>query len=324
VIRVCFVFRDPILKGTSIEEIFLGLGDRINNKRSIEVNNFFYNSKLSLLKNIIKLRKINADIYHIPGDVHYLTPFLIGFKVINTIQDIGTYKNLNGIKKYLYGLLWIVIPYFLSNVVTCTSRFNLDDLKKHFNFSKITLVNNPVSPKIKYKPKKNISVKPNILQIGCHPHKNLEGVIKSIVGLECELTIIGHLSKEQKSLLELNMINYVNYHGISFNKVIDCYASSDLVVFTSFHEGFGMPIVEANAIGRPIICSNVCSLPEIAGDAALFVNPFSEEEIKNAISYLINNKKKWDYYVEKGLINAKRFKQKNIADQYIDIYKQIK
>ena len=115
-IRVCFVFRDPILKGTSIEEIFLGLGDRINNKRSIEVNNFFYNSKLSLLKNIIELRKINADIYHIPGDVHYLTPFLIGFKVINTIQDIGTYKNLNGIKKYLYGLLWIVIPYFLSKI----------------------------------------------------------------------------------------------------------------------------------------------------------------------------------------------------------------
>ena len=42
-------------------------------------------------------------------------------------------------------------------------------------------------------------MKPNILQIGCHPHKNLEGVIKSIVGLECELTIIGHLSKEQKA-----------------------------------------------------------------------------------------------------------------------------
>ena len=196
-IRVCFVFRDPILKGTSIEEIFLGLGDRINNKRSIEVNNFFIT--LSYRLKTLLVKKINADIYHIPGDVHYLTPFLIGFKVINTIQDIGTCKNLNGIKKYLYGLLWIVIPYFLSNVVTCTSRFNLDDLKKHFNFSKITLVNNPVSPKIKYKPKKNISVKPNILQIGCHPHKNLEGVINSIVGLECELTIIGHLSKNKKA-----------------------------------------------------------------------------------------------------------------------------
>tara|TARA_B100000900_G_C20566648_1_gene711423 strand:- start:1561 stop:1923 length:363 start_codon:yes stop_codon:yes gene_type:complete len=120
------------------------------------------------------------------------------------------------------------------------------------------------------------------------------------------------------------MINYVNHHGISFKEVIDCYESSDLVVFASFHEGFGMPIVEANAIGRPIICSNVCSLPEIAGDAALFVDPCSVEEIRNSINCLINNKRKWDYYVEKGLINAKRFNQTNIADQYIDIYEQIK
>lgn len=322
--RVCYVFRDPILKGTSIEEIFLGIGKKINNTGSIKVSNFFYNSKVSLFKNIIELRKVNADVYHIPGDVHYLTPFLFGFKVINTIQDIGTYKNLKGIKKYLYGLLWIVIPYFFSNIVTSTSRFNLDDLKKYFNFTKITLINNPVSPQIQYKPKKDISTKPNVLQIGCHPHKNLEGLIKSIVGLECKLIIIGHLSKQQKNLLELSMINYVNYHGISFKKVIDCYDRSDIVVFASFHEGFGMPIVEANAIGRPIICSNVCSLPEIAGDAALFVNPYSVDEIRNSIISLINDKCMRDYYVKKGLINAEKYSQTNIADQYIDIYKKIK
>jgi glycosyltransferase involved in cell wall biosynthesis len=120
------------------------------------------------------------------------------------------------------------------------------------------------------------------------------------------------------------MINYVNYHGISFKKVIDCYDSSDIVVFASFHEGFGMPIVEANAIGRPIICSNVCSLPEIAGDAALFVNPYSVDEIRNSIISLINDKCMRDYYVKKGLINAEKYSQTNIADQYIDIYKKIK
>ena len=117
-------------------------------------------------------------------------------------------------------------------------------------------------------------------------------------------------------------IEYKNLFQVSFQEVIKCYETSDIVSFVSFHEGFGMPIIEANTLGRPVVSSNVCSIPEVAGDAAVLVDPNNVGEIRSALCALIDDEEKWNEYVKRGLKNAKRFSIRNISMQYIELYKK--
>ena len=96
-----------------------------------------------------------------------------------------------------------------------------------------------------------------------------------------------------------------------------------MVVFVSTYEGFGLPILEGNAVGRPVITSNISSMPEVAGDAACLVNPFDEAEIRNGVLKVIKESSYRQELVAKGLINVKRFRPEEIAKQYAELYKDI-
>ena len=322
-LKVCLIFRDPRGTGNSIEEIFLDIHDYLTKNSELEIQKFFYNEELSLIKNILNLRKLKVDVFHITGDVHWLSPFLVGLNVVNTINDIGSYKNFSGIKKYIYGLFWIRLPHYFSKEVTTCSSYTSSDLKKYFGISDVSTIYHPVNSKIQYSEKLSINEKPNILQIGTSPHKNLEGVIFAIAGLSVTLTVIGNMSAKQKDLLKNLKIDYKNIFQVSFQEVIKCYETSDIVSFVSFHEGFGMPVIEANTVGRPIVSSNVCSIPEVAGDAAVLVDPNSVGEIRSALCALIDDNEKWNEYVKRGLENAKRYSISAISMQYIELYKKI-
>jgi glycosyltransferase involved in cell wall biosynthesis len=84
-----------------------------------------------------------------------------------------------------------------------------------------------------------------------------------------------------------------------------------------------MPIIEANAVGRPVITSNRTSMPEVAGDAALIVNPEDLGEIKSAILSLIENESLRNDLIQKGLKNVERFSAKAIAAKYTQLYERI-
>ena len=95
---------------------------------------------------------------------------------------------------------------------------------------------------------------------------------------------------------------------------------ADILAFVSTYEGFGLPIIEAQAIGRVVITSNLASMPEVAGKGALFVNPFSVEEIREGIVSLIENEHDRATLIKRGLENVKRFDKEKIANQYQEIY----
>ena len=82
-----------------------------------------------------------------------------------------------------------------------------------------------------------------------------------------------------------------------------------------------MPIIEANAIGRPVITSGLYSMPEVAGNAACIVDPFNCGEIKEGIQKIINNDVYRNDLVEKGYRNAQRFSVDMIATEYYQLYK---
>ena len=104
---------------------------------------------------------------------------------------------------------------------------------------------------------------------------------------------------------------------------MELYHQCNMLSFISTHEGFGMPIIEAQATGRPVVTSNLSSMPEVAGKGALLVNPYDINDIKLKILSIMKNDSLRDNLIELGFENVKRFKKEVIAEQYLNLYHEI-
>jgi len=102
------------------------------------------------------------------------------------------------------------------------------------------------------------------------------------------------------------------------------YNLATLFVLPSLYEGFGLPVIEAMACGTPVITSNTSSLPEVAGNAAVLVNPYDVEKISQAIGQVLSNERLQKEMREKGIENAKRFSWERAANALLEIFEEIR
>lgn len=321
--KVLFIFREPRASGYSIEGIFNGVISEL--KDLIEIETFYVDPAKSRWQNIREVSKVKADIYHVTGDCNYMTYLLPKDKTILTVHDVGHYeKTLTGIKKAIYGLIWWRIPLAITKNITAISEFTADKLVKFFQVDrgKVTVIHDPVGSIFEGAPAKSINITPKILQVGSSVNKNLERLIEAVKGLDVQLLLLNQLSNDWKEKLAENKINYIQYRGLSDEKVLALYKETDIVFFASTYEGFGLPIIEAQTVGRPVITSNISSMPEVAGDGAILVNPYSVEEIRKAIKLLISSEIDRRELVERGKENIKRFNLKSIAIKYLNLYQK--
>jgi glycosyltransferase involved in cell wall biosynthesis len=131
------------------------------------------------------------------------------------------------------------------------------------------------------------------------------------------------MSPEQLKALQESGIRYENLVGLSNEQMLAQYSDCDIVSFPSTFEGFGMPIIEGNLVGRPVIAGNVASMPEVAGDAACLVDPFDVESIRSGFLRVIQDAAYREQLVARGFENAKRFDHTAIAAQYEDVYRKV-
>jgi glycosyltransferase involved in cell wall biosynthesis len=95
------------------------------------------------------------------------------------------------------------------------------------------------------------------------------------------------------------------------------------MAFPSLYEGFGIPILEAMACGIPVVSSNTSSLPEVADDATLLIDPYSIEEIHNALEKVITDQNLREILIQRGFKQAKKFTWEQSAHQLLGLYRQL-
>ena len=111
---------------------------------------------------------------------------------------------------------------------------------------------------------------------------------------------------------------------LPYRDVALIYCATQALVFPSLHEGFGMPVIEAMASGVPVVCSNIPPLREIAGDAALLVDPYNTSEIVKALLSVLDDSSLRDSLIRKGLERAKLFSWKNTARGILKLFDSFK
>jgi glycosyltransferase involved in cell wall biosynthesis len=156
------------------------------------------------------------------------------------------------------------------------------------------------------------------------PRKNIEGLIDAFVVFQKEfpqyhLVISGAHGWKNKRILaaiEKNKnVQYIGYVASQDKSMLYCGAT--VFVYPSLYEGFGFPVLEAFASGVPVITSARSSLPEIAGDAAYYVNPYNSLEIAEGLRRFVTDPALSTLFIQKGFLQIQKFSWKKMAEQFL-------
>lgn len=278
-------------------------------------------------RNLAFTARLRADVIHVTGDIHYCALAIRRRRCVLTIHDLCSLERLKGLRKRIFSILWYSLPLRWAPYVTVISEETRRQLKQHFptTADKARVIPNCVDEAFSLKrkiPWDGIG-KRCVLQVGTATSKNLERVAAAISGLPVRLRIIGALSEGQRSLLHSLDIDWTSAEQLPGEEVVREYHGSDILMFASTYEGFGLPIVEAQASGLPVITSNMPPMSEVAGDGALLVDPYNEEEIRSALERLLHAPDLARRLSDQGRRNAERFDARTVADSYADVYRHV-
>jgi len=326
-LKVAHFQRKPRAGNHSIEELFENIRKHLPAEVQAKVRVSPYLSKgiFSRIKMCFYFRRVQEDVNHVTGDINFVSILLCKNNTLVTIHDIAKVMNSTGIKRFLLWLFWIKLPIHRAKLVSVISEKTRADvigmLAAHYE--KIRVVPNCVSPIFTYQPKIFDVETPKILCLGTKKNKNLIRLFKALEDIPCELTIVGRLDEDQRRALLECGLTYRNVHGLNHQQVKQEYLRADILGMVSLIEGFGMPILEAQAVGRPVVCSNIEPLISVAGGGAILVDPCDSRSIEQGFNVLISDTRKREELISIGLENVKRYTPIHIAGEYCKLYHEI-
>ena len=330
--KVSFFVRKPFNLGNfSLENYYRQLTKALSQEFDIKIHVLPYHSKGVLRRFINCLYALvnQSEVNHVFGDIHYITIFLKKERTILTILDCISYNSSKGIKRVLFKWFWFKLPIRNSKFITTISRSVENELIEKCNVKnkQISVIYFTIfaSDPIKKIKNKNSNDEFKILQIGTAKNKNIKNLALALKDLKnIGLTVLGKLNTEDKDTLINAKINFTEIDSPLKNiQVYDLYQNHDLISFISNYEGFGLPILEANYFKKPLITSNVFSMPEIAGNSGFFVDPENISEIRSTIEKIYNKSIDTKNKIRNGEKNLLRFNFSNQVDQYTFLYKSI-
>ncbi len=290
------------------------------------------------------LLKEGLDVLHVPaGSV----PLTYPKKIVYTVHDLAIYRNPEWFPSSFISRS-LLVPQSLRKAdgIIAVSRSTATDLRKLFNtpakktyvvhhgfaIQKIPLKRRILETLEKFK------LPPRyLLFVGTiEPRKNLVHLLRSYAKLrervpalaDVPLVICGqhgyHAEEVMQTMLDLKLKRNVRYLGyVTHNEKVELLGHASAFVFPSLYEGFGLPILEAMALGVPVITSKVSSMPEIAGKAALFVDPSNVDQLVRAMADVLTKPAVAKRLAEAGPIQARQFSWDTCATETMEVYKKV-
>ncbi|MEI6532975.1 MAG: glycosyltransferase family 1 protein [Candidatus Roizmanbacteria bacterium] len=276
---------------------------------------------------------------------HY-APRWCPIPTVVTIHDLAYFLYPEEfLKKDLYQLReWTRYSVDQSTHLIAVSKTTKKDLIRYYNIqeNKISIVYNGFEKQIKEDNatidkhilnKWNIRQNEYILFVSTiQPRKNLINLLKAYSELKKQsvsynLVIVGKKGWLYKQIFEdvktLNLEEHVIFTDyVSDDELVELYKHALCLVFPSLYEGFGIPILEAMSWRCPVITSFASSLPEVGGDACLYIDPENPQDISEKISHLIDNNSLRNKLIEKGLERTKNFSWEKCAQETLEVLQQ--
>lgn len=293
----------------------------------------------------IALQRAGVKVFWGPN---YRGVFSKGFDTVITIHDMAHIHYPDFAERHGYNFLSMELKGHArkAKLIFADSISTRDDIVTYLDIptSKIKViylgVDSKFSPIHDELVKKRIRTKyglPDefILFVGTlQPRKNIDGLVKAFWILKDKkllshkLVLVGCKGWQYSEVFrhidayglndKVKWVGYVDYEDLPA-----IYSLADVFVLPSHYEGFGLPILEAMACGTPVITSNVSSMPEVAGDAAVLIDPKDPEMIAEKIYQVIQDSELRKILREKGLIRAKSFSWERCAEETMAAFEEV-
>ena len=269
-----------------------------------------------------------------------------GIKCVTTIHDLIPLVFPNHAPKSRKSRLFPIFKALMNEVgrrsdaVITVSNASRNDILQYMHIpqsraSIVHTVYNGVSQRFTPSPTPAKNSCPTLLYVGrADPYKNLETLIEAVsiihktTDIPVKLQLTGspdpRYPQAELAAARLNIAEHVEWTGyLSDDDLLERYRSADLLVHPSRYEGFGLQIIEAMACGTPVVCSNGGSLPEVAGDAAIMVDPDDAAAFASEIIKILTQPATAAKMREQGLRQAAEFTWKKTALETLAVYNNV-
>jgi glycosyltransferase involved in cell wall biosynthesis len=279
-----------------------------------------------VVRNLVGAWGAASDVNHITaGVLTYLAFALPSRGLVVTIHDCASLHRLSGWKQWIWLHFWYQWPLSRAEAIVAVSEATRRDVLEWVPevSGKIRVIKNCIPEEFARVPHEFDEECPTILQVGTGPRKNLGMVAQAIEGLRCHLRIIGGLSDTQRDQLDRAGIEYSSASEVPDAQMVREYERADMLVFASTLEGFGMPIIEAQMVGRPGVTSRRDPKRSVSGEAASLVDPASVERIRRGIQRVIEDREFREWCGERGFENARQYRPEKVAGEYAELYREL-
>jgi glycosyltransferase involved in cell wall biosynthesis len=288
-----------------------------------------------------------------PVHLYHATDFVLPptrrqTRTILTVHDLSFARVPESASPKLRAYLDVVVPRSIARAdhVIADSQATKDDIIALYNTpaAKITVLLSGVDPRFQHvadpqmqqhmRDKYGIDSRPFVLSVGTvQPRKNYSRLIESLSalrarGYDVQLVVAGGkgwLEDEMyQTITRLGMAEHVRLIGyVNDEDLPALYSAATCIAYPSLYEGFGFPILEGMACHTPVVTANVSSLPEVAGDAAIMVDPLDTDALTNALRRVLDDSNLRQDLIQRGAERVKQFTWANAATNLREIYQHV-
>ena len=272
-----------------------------------------------------EMRARQGDVTHVLGDITFVAAALDPARTVVTVLDCVQETLPGALRRAMIDLLWLRLPVARAARVTAISAFTADRVAAITGHSRgaIDVIPPAVSPAFTRAERAIEAHLPRVLLVGTTPNKNTARAVAALAEIPCVAVIVGVIDAPLARAIKGAGLTVEHHERLPEAGMRALYAGADLLLFPSTYEGFGLPIVEAQATGRPVVTSGLGAMPEAAGDAATFVDPLDVASIRAGVRRVLMDPGQRDALVARGLDNARRFAPGPIAARYAAIYHDV-